>query len=186
MQHDPDQTLILRTLAGEANAFGQLVQRHQTAVFNVCWRMLGTREEAEDLVQEAFIRAYERLHTFDLTRPFGPWMRTVAANLCLNKLQRPPPTLLPLEQVDEQVATTAATTPEALAVQQEAAAAMQQAISTLPPLYRAVIELRHFQELRYDEIAVQLGISPAAVKTNLFRARKQLAQLLTPLAGGHE
>jgi len=82
---DPsDRDLALRARRGDAEAFGELVRRYQASVFNVCYRLLGERREAEDLAQEAFIRAYERLDTFDADLPFGPWMRRVAANLCLN------------------------------------------------------------------------------------------------------
>src|SRR3972149_12273455 len=82
--------LILRARRGEADAFGELVTRYQTSVFNVCYRMLYERGEAEDLAQETFIRAHERLDSFDVERPFGPWIRRVAANLCLNHLSAQP------------------------------------------------------------------------------------------------
>jgi RNA polymerase sigma-70 factor (ECF subfamily) len=75
---DPsDRDLALRARRGDAEAFGELVRRYQTSVFNVCYRLLGERREAEDLAQEAFIRAYERLDAFDAALPFGPWMRRV-------------------------------------------------------------------------------------------------------------
>lgn len=80
----PDRDLILRARRGETEAFGELVRLTQAAVFNVCYRLLGERREAEDLTQETFLRAWERLHTFDVERPFLPWIRRVAANLCLN------------------------------------------------------------------------------------------------------
>jgi len=179
MPNATDHDLIVRTLAGDANAFGYLVQRHQTGVFNVCYRMMGTTQEAEDMAQEAFIRAYERLHTYDAGRPFGPWLRTVAVNLCLNKLQLVTPKVVPLNDVAELISTPEAENPEAVAVQQEEATRIRTAIGALPAAYRAVIELRHFQGLSYDAIAEQLGLSLATVKSNLFRARKQLAELLT-------
>ena len=90
--NDPsDRDLILRARRGETEAFGELVRRTQTAVFNVCYRLTGERREAEDMAQETFIRAYERLGTFDLERPFLPWVRRVAANLCLNHLSAQTP-----------------------------------------------------------------------------------------------
>ena len=92
-----DRALIVRARQGEAEAFGELVRRYQAAAFNVCYRLLAERREAEDLAQEAFIRAYGRLGSFDLERPFGPWMRRVAANLCLNRLASRAPAAAPLE-----------------------------------------------------------------------------------------
>ncbi len=82
---DPtDRDLVLRTRRGEVEAFGEVVARYQVAVFNVCYRMLGERMEAEDLAQETFIRAYKRLETFNVERPFGPWIRRAATKVCLN------------------------------------------------------------------------------------------------------
>src|SRR3989304_10198768 len=92
MDEASDRQLVARTRGGEADAFGELVGRYQNSVFNVCYRLLGDPAEAEDLAQEAFLRAFRRLASFDAERPFGPWMRRVAANLCLNMLQQRRPT----------------------------------------------------------------------------------------------
>jgi RNA polymerase sigma factor (sigma-70 family) len=95
---DPsDRDLALRARRGDADAFGELVRRYQTSVFNVCCRLTGERREAEDMAQEAFIRAYERLGTFKPEMPFGPWMRRVAANVCLNRLERRAPISVSLD-----------------------------------------------------------------------------------------
>ena len=173
---DPtDRDLAIRARRGEAEAFGELVRRYQTSVFNVCYRLLGERREAEDLAQEAFVRAYQRLDSFDAERPFGPWMRRVAANLCLNRLQLDAPPAAPLdEERDEDTATT----PEAAQEQSERAELVRAALLSLPGHYRAVIELRHFQELSYDEIAAALRLPLSDVKSHLFRARKMLAEKL--------
>jgi len=178
---DPsDRDLVLRTRRGEVEAFGELVRRYQTSVFNVCYRLLGERREAEDLAQESFIRAFQRLDTFDIDRPFGPWVRRVAANLCLNYLQRFAPPHLPLD--DEGNARLQATwaDPEATRERAERAEALRAAILALPAPYRAVVELRHFQELSYAEISAELSIPLSDVKSHLFRARKQLARMLKP------
>lgn len=93
---DPtDRDLAIRARRGDAEAFGELVRRYQGSVFNVCYRLLGERREAEDMAQEAFIRAYGRLETFDADRPFGPWIRRVAANACFNRLQQNAPVDVP-------------------------------------------------------------------------------------------
>ena len=87
MSAPSDRDLIQRARRGDAEAFGELVIRYQTSVFNVCYRILHERAEAEDMTQETFLRARERLHTFDEERAFGPWIRRVAANVCLNHLE---------------------------------------------------------------------------------------------------
>src|SRR5258708_34702426 len=82
MPDSSDRALVLRVRGGDSDAFGDLVQRYQTSVYNVCYRLLGETGAAEDQAQEAFIRAYQRLDTFDLDRPFGPWVRRGGAHPC--------------------------------------------------------------------------------------------------------
>lgn len=176
MPEPSDRSLVLRTLAGEANAFGQLVKRYQTSVYNVCYRMMGAQQPAEDMTQEAFLRAYERLHTFDSARPFGPWIRTIATNHCLNNLKRKQPVLVPLD--DSQSQGDPNTNPEKRALRREQADKVRRAMQQLSPADRAVMELRHFQGMRYEEIAGELGLSVGAVKSRLYRARKELAEIL--------
>jgi RNA polymerase sigma-70 factor, ECF subfamily len=175
MPDSSDRALVLRVRGGDSEAFGDLVQRYQTSVYNVCYRLLGETGAAEDQAQEAFIRAYQRLDQFDLERPFGPWVRRVAANLCLNQLTGVRgPTLSLDDERDEPIVETAPD-PAAAHEQAEMAGVLQAAIAALPAHYRAVIELRHFQDLSYAEIAVELGLPVSDVKSHLFRARKLLA-----------
>lgn len=179
MDDDSDRDFVMRTRHGHIQAFGELVRRYQTSVFNLCYRMLGERGEAEDLTQEAFVRAYERLETFDLDRPFGPWIRRVAANLCLNRLNRREPPHAPLdEERDAPRDRNTWVNPETAHERAEQNAILRAAILRLPPRYRIVIELRHFQELSYAEISRELGISLSDVKSYLFRARRTLARSL--------
>lgn len=178
-----DTALARRARGGDAAAFGALVQAHQTAVFNVCYRLTGERREAEDMAQEAFIRAYERIASFDPARPFGPWMRRVAANVCLNALQRARRLHFSLDDdsVPEPRADEAGEPPVAHA-QRETTEAVRGALLTLPAHYRAVIELCHFQDMSYAEAAQALRLPLSDVKSHLFRARKALARQLRPQA----
>jgi len=146
MPNDSDGHLVQRTLRGETEAYGMLVQQHQQSIFNVCYRLLGEHGQAEDLAQDTFIRAYKRLDTFDVDRPFGPWIRRIATNLCLNQLERNQ--------------------------------AIRQALLELPAHYQAVIELRHYQDMNYQEIADTLKLPVNTAKSHLFRARKLLAKKL--------
>lgn len=178
MEEPSDRALVLRVRRGEDEAYGELVRRYQRSVFNVCYRLLGERREAEDLTQEAFLRAYQRLDTYDETRPFGPWVRRVAANLCLNHLSRRRPPQMPLDDEFDLPQEGGSVDPEASRVRAERAEAVRQAVLALPPHYRAVIELRHFQGLRYAEIAEALGLPLSDVKSHLYRARRELARRL--------
>ena len=174
MSAPTDRDLLVRALRGASDAFGELVTRHQTGVFNVCYRILHERGEAEDLAQETFIRAYDRLHTFDLEREFGPWVRRVAANLCLNYLESRKSTT----PLDEERDADESQKPERQVEVKERSEQIRSALASLPAHYRVVVELRHYQELSYDEIASELNIPLSDVKSHLFRARKLLAEKL--------
>jgi RNA polymerase sigma-70 factor (ECF subfamily) len=173
MDASSDRDLILSARRGEMQAFGELIRRYQLTVFNVCYRILGERREAEDLTQETFLRIHSRLGLVDLERPFGPWLKRVAANLCFNRLELLPPSQPEID--DERDQDDPAHRPEAAIEQHQQAQSLRAALADLPPRYRAIIELRHFQELSYEEIAANLAIPISAVKSDLFRARKLLA-----------
>ena len=178
MNAPSDRDLVLQAQRGgdanAAEAFGELVTRYQTGVFNVCYRILHERSEAEDLAQESFIRGYDRIQTFDIEREFGPWIRRVAANLCLNHLKSQKVTT----ELDEERDADSAQLPEAVQEVKERSEQIRQALASLPANYRLVVELRHYQEMSYDEIAAQLNIPLSDVKSHLFRARKILAEKL--------
>jgi len=169
-----DRDLILSARRGESDAFGELVTRYQTGVFNVCYRVLHERGEAEDMAQETFMRAYNRLHTFDIEREFGPWIRRVAANLCLNFLESRK-AVLPLDEERDRDKTQR---PEKQVEVKERSEQVRDALASLPAHFRVVVELRHYQEMSYNEIARELNIPLSDVKSHLFRARKLLAEKL--------
>ena len=171
-----DRDLIQRARRGReaARAFGEIIRRHQSSVFNVCYRILHDRMEAEDMAQEAFVRAYARLDTFDDERPFGPWIRRVAANVCLNHLAAGKSEL----PVDEERDAAESPGPERQVEVRERSEQIRAALASLPSHYRVVIELRHYQEMSYQEIANELEIPLSDVKSHLFRARKLLAEKL--------
>ncbi len=178
MHPDSDRQLVQRSLHGEMEAYGMLVQQHQDSVFNVCYRMLGERGLAEDLAQDTFIRAHQHLDTFDIERPFGPWIRRIATNLCLNDLKRQRPIIQPLDDELTVSVPTRSSIPEKAYDQLEQKQTIRQVLSELPPHYRAVIELRHYQDLDYQEIADTLQLPLNTAKSHLFRARKLLAKKL--------
>ena len=176
MSQPSDGSLVSQTQRGETEAFSELVRRYQNSVFNVCYRMLAERRDAEDLTQETFIRAHQRLGSFDKDRAFGPWIRRVAANLCLNhiKAQKPATALIHDERVYQH--DTVEKNPEGKQQLREEKGNIRAAILELSANYRAVIELRHYQEMSYKEISSQLNIPVSDVKSHLFRARKLLAK----------
>jgi len=178
MPDSTDRTLVLQTRDGDVEAYGELVRRYQTSVFNVCYRLLGERREAEDLAQDSFIRGYERLRTFDEDRPFGPWIRRVAANMCLNHLRGHWRSMEPLDDEHDLPASTTVIDPSATADERASRSKVREAIRSLPPHYRAVIELRHFQGLTYQEMAEALSLPLSDIRSHLFRSRRLLADKL--------
>ncbi len=187
MAQADERDLLRRAQRGDEMAFAELVRNYQTAVFNVAFRMFGRRQDAEDAAQEAFLRAYRALSRFDVSRPFAPWIKRITTNLCLNWLEservRPQITAVDLAREAEELPgmdkwAQPTATPEQVMVQQEQSTWLRQAILQLPPRYRAVIEYRHFQELPYDDIATTMARPLSSVKSDLFRARKMLAEML--------
>ena len=171
-----DGALIMRSLADEKAAFGVLVRRYQQAVFNVCYRVLHNRQDAEDMAQESFVRGFRKLATFDASRPFGPWIKRVAVNVCINYKKRQPETPFTIDEERDHPDVDDEEHPVRAAERRESAETLRRAIASLPAHYAAVLELRHFQELSYDEIAAALDVPVNTAKSHLFRARKMLAE----------
>ena len=177
---EPDERdLAERAARGDLEAFAALIRAHQAQVFNVALRMLGERREAEDATQDAFVRAFRSFGHFDLRLPPGPWLKKIAVNVCLDRLERRAERSL--DEETAQVQVDPAPAPSVRAEQDERTRRIRQELSRLPPRYRAAIELRHYQGLSYAEMAEALGRPLSDVKSDLFRARKLLAERLLDL-----
>ena len=172
-----DVTLVRRTLAGDQQAFAGLVEKYKDSVFNVAYRMLGNSSEAEDVAQEAFVRAYTQLRTYKDTHRFSTWLLSIASHLAIDQLRRRRFLALPLENVPflEWIADLSLG-PEESALAVEASDEMQRVLSTLPSKYRAVLVLRYWHDLSYEEIAETLHLTPPLVKARLHRARELVAR----------
>jgi RNA polymerase sigma-70 factor, ECF subfamily len=169
-----ENEMTQRAIHGDANAFGSLLRCHEKQAFNVALRLLGNRQDAEDATQEGFFRAYRSMDTFDADRPFAPWLKKIVVNVCLNRMEKRE--TLPLE--DDSKVVTHDHEPETESLDRERSNQIRAALTALPPHYRAVIELRHFNDLSYAEIAEALNRPVSDVKSDLFRARKLLAEKL--------
>jgi RNA polymerase sigma-70 factor, ECF subfamily len=171
-----DAELVAQCLAGETAAFDLLVERHRKPIYQVCYRFTGNHEDASDLAQDVFLRAYRALATFKGNSAFGTWLYRVAVNVCLNQkaLKR-----LPTEPIDRREITDPGTdAADRQVIRKESAAAVRAAISRLPGKQRATMILRMYQELPHEEIASILGSSVGAVKANFFHALANLKKLL--------
>jgi len=163
---------VARCLRGDASAFEPLVTRYERVLFTVALRLLGNAEDARDATQNAFVRAYQRLDTFDPSRRFFSWIYRIAVNESLNlrRTQRPhEPLPATLESSGSVVDGVEA---------RELSERVQAALMTLSHEQREVVVMRHFADLSYEEIADTLDIPEKTVKSRLFSARQRLAPLL--------
>jgi RNA polymerase sigma-70 factor, ECF subfamily len=167
-----ERVWVARCLKGDASAFEPLVARYERALFAVALRLVANYEDARDVTQNVFIRAYEHLGSFDPERRFFSWIYRIAVNESLN-LRR---TRRPQEALGMwiQVAGGQAEAVEA----GETAARVEQALARLTDEYREVVVLRYFGELSYEEISHAVGVPEKTVKSRLFSARQRLAALL--------
>jgi RNA polymerase sigma-70 factor (ECF subfamily) len=169
-----DAELVARCVAGDADAFAPLVGRYQGPLFTVALRMVGDREDARDLTQGVFLKAFEKLSTFDPSYRFFSWLYRIAINECLNFRSR----RKPQEALGEELA--AGETPELYARAEELSRGIEEALMKLPIEYRVVLVLRHFVDLSYDELSEVLLIPERTVKSRLYTARQLLGALLQP------
>lgn len=167
-----DLALVRQVLGGQTDSFGELVNRYQKVMFTVALRMLGNPADAQDATQDAFVKAYQRLESFDSHYRFYSWMYRILVNECLNvNRDRRPEDIL-----DEQTAD--GSTPFDTALESERREQIQMALLRLTPDYRTVIVLRHFAGQSYGEIAEALTIPEKTVKSRLYSARQRLGELL--------
>ena len=174
-----DVELVELVLAGQQNAFEALVERYKDAVQNLAYRMLGNPTEAEDVTQEVFVRAYTQLATYKPAHKFSTWLLSIASHLAIDQLRRRRFLALPLEDVPflEWIADLGVG-PEQSALQGEQQDEIQAYLQRLPSKYRAVIVLRYWYDLSYEEISAALNLTPALVKARLHRARELLARYI--------
>ncbi|HEX3464692.1 MAG TPA: sigma-70 family RNA polymerase sigma factor [Candidatus Elarobacter sp.] len=170
-----DQALIAATLAGQPEAFGELVTRYERAVYHLAARTLRDRTEAEDAAQEAFFKAYRALGSFRPGAKFSTWIFTICYRGCCDRLARRK--RFSGDDLPDRADTSAG--PELLAERSDEAARLRTAIDGLPEKYRAVITLYHLQGKQYEEIATVLNLPLGTVKTHLFRAKEQLRKVLS-------
>jgi RNA polymerase sigma-70 factor (ECF subfamily) len=171
--------LLEKARGGNLFAFEEIVRRYQRRVYATAFRIVRRHEVADDVAQEAFIRAHRSLDRFDTRRPFGPWICRIAANLAVNHVRSP-------EAREEALPDGHAEAPSVLpgpldgVLDREARALLERALGGLPGEQRSVFCLRVFEELSYKEIADALGISIGTVMSRLSRAREKLREALSP------
>jgi RNA polymerase sigma-70 factor (ECF subfamily) len=173
MTVDRDEKIVEACLAGDRKAFEVLVDRYEKKFYNAALHILGDVEDAMDATQSAFVKAYERLHTFDTSCRFFPWMYRILINESLNIVAR----RKRFGELDSN-APVSGKTPEERYGDRELARLLQGAVGSLKPDYRVVVALRHYQGFSYKEISEILSVPEKTVKSRLFTARRQLRDML--------
>ena len=174
-----DHALVQACLAGQPAAFDVLVERHRRNVYQLCYRFAGNHEDASDLAQDVFIRAYRALPGFKGQSAVGTWLYRIAVNLSLNRVSVKSPIIEPLEARDH--ADSRGESADTTLLRSERAAEVRSAIARLPKKQRAAVVLRVYHDLPHEQIARILGSSVGAVKANFFHALGNLRRLLGDL-----
>ena len=177
--------VLAKARQGDEDAFRTLVEQHSRSVFRLAYRMTGNEQDAEDVVQESFLRAYKQLGRFESRANFGTWMYRITANCCVDLMRarqaRHDQSRGESLDAAEQLPAAENPGPERLAESGEIDRRVQDALAALSPLERAAFTLRHYEGRSIDEISGLLGLGTSAAKHSVFRAVKKLRVALAPL-----
>lgn len=171
---------VLQAQQGNDEAFTKLVEEHQTHVYNLCYRMLGESESAEDAAQETFLRAYQNLHRYDQSRPFATWLLSIGAHYCIDQLRRRRLSVFSMDEEKDdgtvfEIADPASPDPEAESIKREDRGRLHLLLHDLDDTDRAAVILRYWYDYSEIEIADSLRLTVSAVKSRLHRSRRALA-----------
>ena len=181
-----DAAAVAQVRAGETDAFRVLVERHSRSVFRLAFRMTGNEQDAEDLVQETFLRAYRRIGKFDGRATFGTWLYRIAANCSLDLIRarkRREEQQPPVDEEGQELSAAVADgepTPDRLAFSGELKQLLAPAMDLLSPMERTAFVLRHYEGMGIEEIGSALGVQTGAAKHSVFRAVQKLRRALEP------
>jgi RNA polymerase sigma-70 factor (ECF subfamily) len=182
---ETDALAIARASAGDADAFRELVERHSRAVFRVAYRVTGRAEDAEEVVQETFLRAFRQLDRFEARANFGTWLYRIAANCAVDFLRARPKREIAqedstLERLSGRVAERDLGSPERQLLGRQIGERVQKAMSLLTDLERAAFTLRHFEGCSIEEVCQTLGLTASGAKHSIFRAVRKMRRELRP------
>jgi len=173
---NPDREFVARARAGDLAAFDELIRRHERGLFGYVYRMCGNRADAEEMAQQALVRAWLALSGFRGDSSFKTWLYRIATNLCINRVTR----RKPLVEIPETLPAPDTDEPEEVFRRRKLEGLVQEALSHLPNDQRSAIVLATYQDMSYKEIARTIGKTPKAVDSLLVRARRNLRKLLEP------
>ena len=175
-----EQDWLKAAIDGDNEAFSKLIMTYQTPVYNLCSRMLGNQQDAEDAAQETFWRAYQNMRKYDTDRSFITWLLSIAAHYCIDQQRKKKLASVDFDSLPEEIIPDySQTSPERVLSLKQHNARLQEVLNRLAPDDRAAIILRYWYAFSEQEIADTLHLSISAVKSRLFRSRKQIATLIS-------
>ncbi len=174
---DNEKEWLIRAQNGDDEAFTILVTTYQNPVYNLCYRMLGNSQEAEDAAQETFWRAYQAIRRYDRSRSFATWLLSIAAHYCIDQQRKRRLPTLEIEDWMEEVLPDNIPDPERSVSKSQEHEMLRRMLQGMNPQDRAVLILRYWYEFSEEEISRSLQISISAVKSRLYRARLRMADL---------
>ena len=174
-----DRALVAAFVGGRREAFDEIVRRHRRPVYMLCFRFVSHHEDAADLAQDVFVRAFKGLGRFKHDSSLSTWLYRITVNTCLNRAAVRRPETEPIDSTVAAHVDVRAVNPMEAVVQRERAVAVRRAIRQLPPRQRATLILRIYQDLSHEEIARVLGSTVGAAKTNFFHALQNLRRVLS-------
>ena len=185
MTREEELEIVIKVRSGDANAFEALVLEHEKKVYNLALRMVGNEEDARDMAQEAFIRAFSSLDSFRGDSKFSVWLYRLTSNVCIDLLRsrgRRQTVSLTIDDDESDAAELEIPddrfSPERAFERAETRENVKRGLDTLSPEYRQILLLREISGLTYEEIGKALGLEEGTVKSRIFRARKKLCAFL--------
>jgi RNA polymerase sigma-70 factor (ECF subfamily) len=173
---DGETTWAIQAQKGDPKAFTRLVEVHQRPVYNLCYRMLGNAQDAEDAAQETFLRAYKALRRYDCSRPFMTWLLSIAAHYCIDQIRRRRMAVVSIEELPVPDLPDDVLNVEAKFDRREEQRQVHELLGILDATDRALIVMYYWYDLSYEEISQALSLTESAVKSRLHRARRAMAQ----------
>lgn len=177
-----EQTWVFQAQQGNDEAFTKLVEEYQTHVYNLCYRMLGEPDSAEDAAQETFLRAFQNLHRYDQSRPFATWLLSIGAHHCIDRLRRRKLSVFSMDEEREdgtvfEIADPASPDPEVESTKREDRDRLHLLLRDLDETDRVAVIMRYWYDYSEIEIADSLRLTVSAVKSRLHRSRRALAEM---------
>ena len=184
-KHEDDLIIIRSVLSGDSSQFALLWQKYNKQIFANVLKLVRSIDDADDIVQDTFLKAFNALHSYNQTFPFPAWLYKIASNTCIDYFRRKRIRPISIENINREggdiydIISDKSTPIDVNIINNETKEQLLKAVEQLPLRYKQCIQLRHFEELSYEEISIKMDLPLGTVKITLFRARKMLLNMLS-------